>query len=88
METVSFEVLKTMGRWFAVLVATLLSQPAFSAEQLMITQDLSIWHNALFLFCICFFLAGFIFMMVMRFREDHKQRIRHGRRLSHRHSRH
>jgi len=49
-------------------------------------ETISIWHNALFLFCICFFVAGFIFMFIVKVREEHKeQRNRHERRLSHRH---
>ncbi|HWY37515.1 MAG TPA: hypothetical protein VNY73_03080, partial [Bacteroidia bacterium] len=81
METLSIQVLKTAGRWFAILV--LLSQPAFAQGNFTPEADTSIWHDALFLFSICFFAAGFIFMFMVKVREEKKHR-RHTRRLSHR----
>ncbi len=83
METVSIQVLTTMGRWFIFLM--LLSQPAFSQEAFASSNN-SIWHNALFLFCICFFVAGFVFMFMVKVREENKHRTCHARRLNHRHS--
>ncbi len=82
METLTIQVLKTAGRWFVILV--LLTQPAFSQEAFASASDNTIWHNALFLFSICFFVAGFIFMFMVKVREEKKHR-RHTRRLSHRH---
>ena len=81
METVSIQVLKAMGRWFVFLM--LLSQPAFSQEVLS-SSDNSVWHNALFIFCICFFIAGFIFMFMVKTREEKKHRRHMHHRLSHR----
>jgi len=82
MEPLSIQVLKLAGRWFVILV--LLTQPAFSQEAFVSSNETSIWHNALFLFSICFFVAGFIFMFMVKVREEKKHR-RHTRRLSHRH---
>jgi len=84
MKTVSIQVFKKVSLWLVALM--LLSQPAYSQEVFSSASDNSIWHNALFIFCICFFVAGFIFMFIVKVREEHKeQRNRHERRLSHRH---
>ena len=82
METLTIQVLKTTGRWFVIL--TLLTQSAFAQDNSSPVYDENIWHNALFLFSICFFVAGFIFMLMVKMREEKKHQ-RHTRRLSHRH---
>ena len=79
METLSIQVLKTAGRWFVILI--LLTQSAF-AKGNNTEADTNIWHDALFLFSICFFVAGFIFMLMVKVREDKKHR-RHTHKLSH-----
>ena len=82
METLSIQVLKTAGRWFVILI--LLTQSAFAQGNNNTEADTNIWHDALFLFSICFFVAGFIFMLMVKVREDKKHR-RHTHRLSHKH---
>ena len=82
METLTIQVLQTAGRWFVILI--LLTQPAFAQETNASTFDDNIWHNSLFLLSMCLFIAGFIFMIMVKVREEKKHR-RHTRRLSHRH---
>lgn len=84
METLTFQILKTMGRWSVVLF--LFGAQAANAQGYSPATD-SIWHNALFIFSICFFIAGFAFLLMMKAREDHKNKIR-DRYLRHRHSVH
>jgi len=83
METLTFQILKTMGRW-SVVVFLLGSQVANAQESFSFQGSNSIWHNALFIFSICFFIAGFIFLLMMKAREDHKEKVR-DRYLRHRH---
>lgn len=80
METLSVQVLKTAGRWFVILV--LLTQPTFAQGSIISETDNNIWHDALFLFSICFFVAGFIFMLMVKVREEKRHR-RHTHSLSH-----
>jgi heme/copper-type cytochrome/quinol oxidase subunit 2 len=82
METLTIQVLKIAGRWFVILI--LLTQSAFSQEAFASSTENTIWHNALFLFSVCFFVAGFIFMFMVKVREEKKHQ-RHTGRLSHRH---
>ena len=82
METLTIQVLQTAGRWFVILI--LLTQTAFAQENNASYTEESIWHNALFLFSICFFVAGFIFMLMVKVREE-KKHHRHTHRLHHRH---
>lgn len=83
METLSIQILKTMGRWSVVLL--LLCSNAANAQESFTTHGPdSIWHNALFIFSICFFIAGFVFLLMMKVREDNKAKVR-GRYLRHRH---
>ena len=72
-----------MGRW-SVVVFLLGSQVANAQENFSFKGTNSIWHNALFIFSICFFIAGFIFLLMMKAREDHKEKVR-DRYLRHRH---
>lgn len=81
METLSIQVLKTAGRWFLVLI--MITQSAFAQGSNEVYDD-NIWHNALFIFSICFFVAGFIFMLMIKVREEKKHR-RETHRLTHRH---
>lgn len=83
METLSFQILKTMGRWSVVLLV-LCSQTTQAAERFSGYHAESIWHNALFIFSICFFVAGFIFLFMLKAREEHKTKVR-ARYLRHRH---
>jgi heme/copper-type cytochrome/quinol oxidase subunit 2 len=82
MENLTVQVLQTRGRWLLILV--LLTQSTFAQGTNAPEIDTNIWHDALFLFSICFFVAGFIFMLMVKVREEKKHQ-RHTRRLSPRH---
>jgi hypothetical protein len=84
MKTLALQILQTMGRW-SVVVFLLGSQVANAQEGFSFQGGNSIWHNALFIFSICFFIAGFIFLLMMKAREDHKEKVR-DRYLRHRHN--
>ncbi len=84
METLSIQILKTMGRWSVVLLM-LGSQAANAQESFSSSAGESIWHNALFVFSICFFVAGFVFLFMVKAREEHKNKVR-TRYLRHRHN--
>jgi cyanate permease len=75
METLNVQILKTMGRWSVVLLL-LCSQAANAQESIAWHAGESIWHNALFIFSICFFIAGFVFLLMMKAREDQKSKMR------------
>lgn len=75
METLSFQIFKTMGRWSVVLLL-LCSQAAQAQESFSTLGSNSIWHNALFIFSICFFVAGFIFLFMLKAREEQKNKVR------------
>lgn len=83
METLTFQILKTMGRWSVVLL--LFGTQVANAQGSLAGAADSIWHNALFIFSICFFIAGFVFLLMMKAREEHKNKVR-DRYLRHRHS--
>lgn len=83
MESLTVQILKTMTRWSVVLFL-LGSQAASAQESYAWHAGESIWHNALFIFSICFFIAGFVFLLMMKAREDHKTKVR-DRYLRHRH---
>ena len=84
METLTTQILKTMGRWSFVLL--LFGNQVANAQSFSANSD-NIWHNALFIFSICFFIAGFSFLLMMKAREDHKNKVR-DRYLRHRHTLH
>ncbi len=84
METLSVQILKTMGRW-AVVLFMLGGHAANASESFTSYASETIWHNALFIFSICFFIAGFIFLFMMKAREDHKNKVR-TRYFRHRHN--
>jgi cyanate permease len=84
MESLSVQILKTMGRWSVVLFL-FGSQAAKASESFSSFAGESIWHNALFIFSICFFVAGFIFLLMMKSREEHKNKVR-THHLRHRHT--
>lgn len=83
METLSLQILKTMGRW-AVVLFLFSGQAAQAQESFSSLGSSSIWHNALFIFSICFFVAGFIFLFMLKAREEQKNKVR-GRYLRQRH---
>jgi hypothetical protein len=74
METLTTQILKTMGRWAVVLF--LFGSQAANAQGSFSSASDSIWHNALFICSICFFIAGFVFLLMMKAREEHKNKIR------------
>ena len=84
MQTLSIQILTTMGRWSVVLFM-LGSQVANAQESFSSSGSNDIWHNALFIFSICFFVAGFVFLFMVKAREDHKNKVR-ARYLRHRHN--
>ena len=83
METLSIQILKTMGRWSVVLL--MFGSQVANAESFSPASNNDIWHNALFIFSICFFVAGFVFLFMVKAREDHKNKVR-TRYLRHRHN--
>lgn len=85
METLSVQILTTMGRWSVVAFCLFGSQAANAQESFTSYAAESIWHNALFIFSICFFIAGFVFLFMMKAREDHRNKVR-TRYLRHRHN--
>ncbi len=72
METITIQVLQTMGRWFAVIF--LLLCQAGQAQTTSPTSEHSVWHDALFIFCLMFFVVGFVMLFILKIRDERKSK--------------
>ena len=58
----------------ALIIIALFSYQSMSAEQIEIAEDIAPTHSIIFILSTLFFIAGFILLIMLKLREDAKEK--------------